>query len=78
MGRMIGILASLYRRWRFVEDVSEAPALRQPRTERERLEAEAARGREMIAHFRRHGCEELASAREASLRSLERRLRLLG
>ena len=78
MGRVLRILTTLYRRWRYVEDVSDAPAARRPVSERERLEQEAARGREMIAHFRRLGCEELASAREASVRSLERRLKLLG
>lgn len=78
MGRVISILTTLYRRWRYVEDTTEGPTARAPLTERERLHEEAARGREMIAHFRRHGCEELAAAREASLRSLERRLKLLG
>lgn len=78
MGRVIRILTTLYRRWRYVEDTAETPAARAPLSERERLEDEARRGREMIAHFRRHNCEELASVREASVRSLERRLKMLG
>ena len=78
MGRMLSILTTLYRRWKYVEDTAEAPRARTPVGEQERLKAEVERGRAMVAHFRRHGCEELASAREASVRSLEQRLRLLG
>lgn len=79
MSRMITALASLFRRWRYVEDSgSEAPrTAASGETEVQRLRKSIARDEKLIADFRRNGCPGLAKAREASVRSMRSRLAIL-
>ena len=81
MTRVLGMLANLYRRWRFVEDVaptaSQADRVRTPSDERTRLARAVERDRKMVDHYRRNGCETLARDREASVRAMERRIQAM-
>jgi hypothetical protein len=82
MTRVLGLLAGLYRRWKFVEE--EAPTASNversrssPEDERTRLKKAVERDRKMVDHYRRNGCETLARDREASVRAMERRIQAM-
>ena len=81
MAKVLGLLADLYRRWRFVEEepatASQGERVRTPSDERTRLQRAVERDRKMVEHYRRSGCETLARDREASVRAMERRIQAL-
>ena len=78
MARLMKALTSLYRRWKYVEDVDV------PRggavasgTEAQRLRRAIDRDERLSADYRRNGCLSLAKDREASARALRSRLAML-
>jgi len=73
MRRMLGALASLYRRWRYVEEgLTPQPIAKAPAAEREPFRTQQAieRGERLLADYRRNGCDALANEWELRLRSL--------
>ena len=79
MSRVITVLASLFRRWRYVEESkTEAPrTAASGGSEAQQLRKSIERDEKLIADFRRNGCPGLAKSREASVRSMKSRLALL-
>jgi hypothetical protein len=84
---MLVALATLYRRWRYVEEETEAPPARSapssgrrsrtPDQELQELRLAVEREERLLADFRRLRCLSLAREREASLLSLKGRIRAL-
>ncbi len=84
MRALFQALVGVYTRWRYVEDVDSpsrpeaAPAVREkPRDEVSRLRAAIARERRNLESFVRFQCATLAGPCEASIRTMEGRLRAL-
>jgi hypothetical protein len=80
MHRMLGALAALYRRWKFVEEgpasasVNKAPLVE---SEPDRTRRAIDRGERRLADYQRNGCVALARECETSLRSLRTHLAAL-
>jgi len=73
MRRMLGALATLYRRWRYVEEDSTPQTVaKAPFADREPFRTQQAieRGERRLADYRRNGCVALANEWETRLRSL--------
>ena len=80
MLRMMGALAALYRRWKYVEE--DLAPLSVPETapaDSERLRTRRAieRGEQQLIDYRRNGCVALARECETNLRSLRTHLAAL-
>lgn len=84
MRALFQVLVGVYTKWRYVEDV-EAPPRKaaepllkdNPKDEVTRLRAAIARERRNLESFLRFQCGTLAGPCEASIRSMEGRLRAL-
>jgi hypothetical protein len=77
MRRMLGALAALYRRWKYVEeDLGSSTVLEPPSGDSEPLRTQQAieRGERLLADYRRNGCAGLVRECEANLRSLRTHL----
>ena len=78
MRAVMSILASLIRRWRYVEEETPPPssATRStaPVSELQRLRASLAREEKKLADYHRFGLDSLAGHSNASIRSLKSRI----
>jgi len=77
---MMGALAALYRRWKYVEEEPSPPSLTEARpVESEFLQTRRAieRGEQQLIDYRRNGCVGLARECESNLRSLRTHLAAL-
>jgi hypothetical protein len=80
MHRMLGALASLYRRWRYVEEGPARAAMTVvPSGDSEPLRTRRAieRREQLLTDYRRNGCAGLARECESNLRSLRTHLAAL-
>ena len=80
MLRMMGALAALYRRWKYVEeDVAPTSIAELPPVDSERLRIRRAieRGEQQLIDYRRNGCVGLARECETNIRSLRTHLAAL-
>lgn len=68
------VLMSLYRRWRYVEDVEPSPDTPPDRSEAARLRSALEREEWKLAEYRRMKLAAMARESESSLRALKGRL----
>jgi len=80
MHRMLGALATWYRRWKYVEEdlaPTFVPAIPAGDSEQVRTRRAIERGEQLLTDYRRNGCIGLARECETNLRSLRTHLAAL-